>query len=136
MTSLPAPVESALGPLLADRAQRGFVPKLEIFSPESFGNFVVGFGKGTKKFQLTSDRGQFFIEGGWATVVPVHLAWGIRWPAQPPQATAWRGWTVLSSNHSLERSVPTPRAVPAVPLIGCTACPSTNGRVAAAQFNR
>ncbi len=44
--------------------------------------------------------------------------------------------TPPSSNHSLERSVLAPRAVPAVPLVGCTACPSINGRVAAAQFNR
>jgi hypothetical protein len=73
MTSLPAPVESALGPLLADLVQRNFVPKLEIFAPESFGNFVVSFSNGTKRFRLTSDRDQFFIEGGWATVVPVHL---------------------------------------------------------------
>ena len=42
----------------------------------------------------------------------------------------------MRSNPSLERSVPSPRAVPAVPLIGCTAGTSTNGRVAAAQFNR
>jgi hypothetical protein len=42
----------------------------------------------------------------------------------------------LASNISLERSVLAPRAVPAVPLIGCTSVPSTNGRVAAAQFSR
>ena len=41
-----------------------------------------------------------------------------------------------SSNLSLERSVLAPRAVPAVPLKGCTAGTSTNGRFAAAQFNR
>jgi hypothetical protein len=40
------------------------------------------------------------------------------------------------SNSSLERSVSAPRAVPAVPLLGCTLCPPTNGRVAAAQFSR
>jgi hypothetical protein len=43
---------------------------------------------------------------------------------------------VLWPNTSLERSVLAPRAVPAVPLIGCTSVPSTNGRVAAAQLNR
>ncbi len=47
-----------------------------------------------------------------------------------------RSKLAMMSNHSLERSVPAPRAVPAVPLVGCTACPSTNGHVAAAQFNR
>ena len=46
------------------------------------------------------------------------------------------GTAALRPNHSLERSVLAPRAVPAVPLIGCTAGPSTNGRFAAAQFNR
>ena len=39
-------------------------------------------------------------------------------------------------NHSLERAGSAPRAVPAVPLIGCPPDTSTNGRVAAAQFNR
>jgi hypothetical protein len=73
MTSLPAPVESALGPLLADLTQRGFVPRLQIFSPESFGNFVVRFGHGFKRFSLTSDRGQFFLEGGWFTAIPLDL---------------------------------------------------------------
>jgi hypothetical protein len=42
----------------------------------------------------------------------------------------------MLSNPSLERSVLAPRAVPAVPLLGCTAGQSTNGRVAAAQFDR
>ena len=41
-----------------------------------------------------------------------------------------------SSNNSLERAVLAPRAVPAVPLIGCTSVPSTNGRFAAAHFYR
>ena len=42
----------------------------------------------------------------------------------------------MRPNLSLERTVLAPRAVPAVPLIGCPAGTSTNGRLAAAQFNR
>jgi hypothetical protein len=48
----------------------------------------------------------------------------------------WQHQVRLSaSNPSLERAA-LARAVPAVPLLGCTAGTSTNGRVAAAQFNR
>jgi hypothetical protein len=39
----------------------------------------------------------------------------------------------MRSNRSLERSAPAPRAVPAVPLLGCTAGTSINGFRAAAQ---
>jgi hypothetical protein len=37
-------------------------------------------------------------------------------------------YPVVGSNISLERAVSAPRAVPAVPLLGCTSVPSTNGR--------
>ncbi len=47
-----------------------------------------------------------------------------------------RSSVALWSNNSLERVVRAPRAVPALPLIGCTAGPSINGFRAAAQFNR
>ena len=43
---------------------------------------------------------------------------------------------MLSSNLSLERTVLAPRAVPAVPLLGCTPGTSINGYRAAAQLNR
>ncbi len=42
----------------------------------------------------------------------------------------------LVSNPSLERSVSTPRAGAAVPLLGCTPGTSISGFRAAAQFNR
>jgi hypothetical protein len=73
MTSLPAPVESAMSMLVADLVERSFVPSLVVFSPESFGNFVVRFANGPTQFLVTSDRGQFFLEGASATVVPTEL---------------------------------------------------------------
>ncbi len=47
-------------------------------------------------------------------------------PSTRARARCWRRQSaVLASNLSLERTVPAPRAVPAVPLLGCTAGTST-----------
>jgi hypothetical protein len=43
---------------------------------------------------------------------------------------------MMSSNPSFERTVLEPRAVPAVPLLGCTSGTAICGFRAAAQFNR
>ena len=73
VTSLPEPVSEALGTLVADLAERGFTPVLDLFSPESFGNFVVTFVKGEHNFSLTSDRGQLIVSGSEAKLTPLGL---------------------------------------------------------------
>jgi hypothetical protein len=64
MSALPDPVVRALGEVLQDLEARGFMPRLDSYSPESLGNFSVTFCKGQESLLLTSDRGQLRVGGG------------------------------------------------------------------------
>ena len=76
MSALPAPVVHALGDVLQELELRGFQPRLDAYSPESFGNFSVTFCKCGESLCLTSDRGQLLVGGGSAKLDNFGL-----WPA-------------------------------------------------------
>jgi len=62
VTQLPPEIVEALEPLVAELAALGYVPGPSEMSL-SFGNFVVSFDNGSRRFQLTRDKSQFIVGG-------------------------------------------------------------------------
>jgi hypothetical protein len=60
---LPAPVAQEADPLLRLLHSGHYRPVASVYSPESFGNWLINFSGPAGKLRVVKDRGQFSFEG-------------------------------------------------------------------------
>ena len=58
-----APIQEAIGPLLLELENLGLRVVSAQYSPEHFGNFVVGLSSPRGAVRLVRDRLQYFVDG-------------------------------------------------------------------------